>query len=111
MNRPLNERLYKEVKLIADIIYKKPSAYKSGYIVKEYKRRGGEYSGKKTTEGLSRWYRENWENIAKNGYPVYRPTKIVNANTPLTVDEIPPARLREQIALKQRIRSRNLPAF
>ena len=111
MNRPLNERLYKEVKLIADIIYKKPSAYKSGYIVKEYKRRGGEYSGKKTTAGLTAWYRENWKNIAKNGYPVYRPTKIVNANTPLTVDEIPPARLREQIALKQKIRSRNLPAF
>jgi hypothetical protein len=112
MNQPLNPSLYKEVKLIADILYKKPSAYKSGFIVKEYKRRGGEYSGKKTTEGLTAWYRENWKNIAKNGYPVYRPTKIINKNTPLTVAEIPAARLREQIALKQKIRgSKNLPPF
>jgi hypothetical protein len=112
MNQPLNPSLYKEVKLIADIIYKKPSAYKSGYIVKEYKRRGGEYSGKKTTEGLSRWYKERWADVGGLDYPVYRPTKIINKNTPLTAAEIPAARLKEQIALKQKIRgSHNLPPF
>jgi hypothetical protein len=32
---------------MADKIYSKPSAYKSGYIVKKYKELGGTYSGDK----------------------------------------------------------------
>ncbi len=43
MSIPINKKLYEEVKNKADEIYKKPSAYKSGYIVKEYKRLGGKY--------------------------------------------------------------------
>jgi hypothetical protein len=43
---------------------------------------------------------------------VYRPTKRVNKNTPLTIDEIDPANLKEQIALKQLIKGKkNLPPF
>jgi hypothetical protein len=34
---PKNKILYEKVKMMADEIYKKPSAYKSGYIVKKYK--------------------------------------------------------------------------
>jgi hypothetical protein len=40
---PINLELYSIVKKEADKLYSKPSAYKSGYIVKEYKKRGGEY--------------------------------------------------------------------
>ena len=47
MNIPMNMNLYNKVKEQADKIYKKPSAYKSGYIVKKYKELGGTYSGKK----------------------------------------------------------------
>ena len=32
---------------MADEIYEKPSAYKSGYIVKKYKELGGKYTGNK----------------------------------------------------------------
>jgi hypothetical protein len=112
MNTPLNPALYNDVKLMADIIYKKPSAYRSSWIVKTYKQRGGKYSGVKTTEGLTRWHAERWADVGGLDYPVYRPTKINNKNTPLTVAEIPAARLKQQIALKQKIRgSRNLPPF
>ncbi len=112
MNEPLDKELYKEVKLMANIIFTKPSAYKSGWIVKTYKNRGGRYSGKKTKEGLTRWYDEKWRDIGNKDYPVYRPTKRINKNTPLTVQEISPERLKEQIALKQIIKgSRNLPKF
>jgi hypothetical protein len=112
MNTPLDAALYKEVKLIADILYKKPSAYRSGFIVKEYKRRGGKYSGSKTKQGLTSWFKEGWADVGGLDYPVYRPTKIISKNTPLTVAEIPAARLKQQIALKQKIRgSRNLPPF
>ena len=43
-----NPALYEKAKAIADQKYSKPSAYKSGFIVKEYKRLGGTYSGAKT---------------------------------------------------------------
>ena len=114
MNTPLNLALYKEVKLMADIIYKKPSAYKSSWIVKTYKKRGGKYSGVKTTEGLTRWHAERWKNVNNDdlGYPVLRPTVRINKYTPLTVSEIPAARLKQQIALKQKIKDKkNLPPF
>ena len=39
----LDQALYDLVKKRADEIYKKPSAYKSGYIVKTYKELGGRY--------------------------------------------------------------------
>jgi hypothetical protein len=57
---------------------------------------------------------ESWKNISPNNdmYPTYRPTKRVNKNTPLTVDEIPIERLKEQIKLKQMYRGdKNLPKF
>ena len=109
---PINLELYNIVKKEADRLYSKPSAYKSGYIVKQYKKRGGEYSGKKTNTGLTRWYKEQWKDIGKKSYPVYRPTKRITKDTPLTADEIDPVQAVKQIALKQRIRgSKNLPKF
>ena len=43
-----------------------PSAYASGWVVREYKRRGGKYRGKKNIhEGLARWFAEKWINVCK----------------------------------------------
>jgi hypothetical protein len=113
MNKPLDEELYEIVKYIADIKYKKNSAYKSGFQVKLYKELGGEYSGTKTDEGLSRWYKEEWKDYGNKDYPVYRPSKKIDKKkTPLTVDEIDPKNLKEQIKLKQLIKGdSNLPKF
>jgi len=109
---PINLELYNIVKKEANRIYSKPSAYKSGYIVKEYKKRGGEYSGKKTNTGLTRWYKEQWKDIGNKSYPVYRPTKRITKDTPLTASEIDPVQAVKQIALKQKIRgNQNLPKF
>ena len=41
MSEPADKDLYKRVKMYADMVYDKPSAYKSGYIVKKYKELGG----------------------------------------------------------------------
>ena len=118
MNVPTDPILYNQVKKEADKIYMKPSAYKSGYIVKKYKSLGGTYTGKKTTEGLTSWYKAAWMDVGKRSdsrqslYPVYRPTKRVNKNTPLLVSEIDPKNLKKQIALKQKIKGNsNLPPF
>ena len=110
MSTPNDLKLYQHVKLLADKTYKKPSAYKSGFIVKEYKRLGGTYSGDMKNVGLTRWFKEKWEDVGGRSYPVYRPTIRVNKNTPLLASEIDKANLRKQIALKQKIKGeKNLP--
>jgi hypothetical protein len=43
MPKILDEELYDRVKKEVDKIYTKPSAYKSGFIVKRYKELGGKY--------------------------------------------------------------------
>jgi len=113
MSIPTNKTLYNKVKKEADKVYDKPSAYKSGWIVKEYKKRGGEYAGKKKeNKGLDRWYKEDWEDIGGKEYPVYRPTKRITKDTPLTESEISPTQLKKQIKKKQQIKGdANLPAF
>jgi len=112
MPTPTNQALYDKVKREADDKYAKPSAYKSGWIVKTYKDRGGKYSGKKEVKGLTRWYKEDWKDVGNKEYPVYRPTRRVNKDTPLTADEIDRTQLRQQIALKQIVKGdSNLPPF
>jgi hypothetical protein len=106
-------KLYEKVKEYADQIYQKPSAYKSGFIVKTYKELGGTYTNDNKPKNLKRWYLENWENISKpNEYPVLRPTKKISKKTPLTANEISPLNLRKQIKLKQYYQGKkNLPPF
>ena len=109
-----DENLYEKVKKMADQIYKKSSAYKSGYIVKKYKELGGTYSDDKQSKELKRWFEAKWININpnKNQYPVYRPTIRVNKDTPLTVSEIDKKQLQQLIKLKQKIKgAKNLPPF
>jgi hypothetical protein len=107
-----NPKLYEEVKKYVDSIYKKPSAYKSGFLVKKYKELGGTYSDDDKEKQLKRWFSESWKNVAnKQQYPVLRPSIIVNKNTPLTIQEIDPKNLQDQIRLKQKLRGKYLPPF
>jgi hypothetical protein len=107
-----NPELYEKAKRIVYQEYPQRSAYRSGQLVKRYKEMGGTYSGKKDNSGLTRWFKENWKDIGGLEYPVYRPTKRVNKNTPLIPDEIDPENLLQQILLKQKYKGdKNLPAF
>lgn len=104
--------LYDKARAIADKIYKKPSAYKSGFIVKKYKELGGKYTDDKEPKNLKRWFKEDWKDIGNKEYPVYRPTKRITKATPLTADEIDPKQAKKQIELKQKIKGEyNLPKF
>ena len=104
--------LYSLVKQYADLVYKKPSAYKSGYLVQLYKRLGGTYSEDHEPKKLKEWFDASWVDVGNKDYPVFRPTVRVNKSTPLTVQEIDPQNLKEQIALKQKIKGqKNLPTF
>jgi len=108
----LDKRLYDAVKKHADTIYDKPSAYKSGYIVRKYLECGGRYSEDNEPKKLKVWFQEKWTDVGDESYPVYRPTKRVNKDTPLLASEIDPKNLKKQIALKQVYRGeRNLSPF
>jgi len=112
-NIPNDKALYARVKQEADEKYKTHGAYKSAWVVREYKKRGGTYSGKKAKGGLTQWFKENWKNVAKEGqYPVLRPTKRVSKDTPLTVKEISKSQLEKQVKAKQKIKDKgNLKPF
>ena len=109
---PKDKQLYEKTKRMADEVYKKPSAYKSGYIVKKYKEMGGTFENDGKEKPLKRWFKEKWEDVGHKDYPVYRPTKRINSKTPLTLNEIDKDNLKEQIKLKQKIEgNKNLPPF
>jgi hypothetical protein len=100
----VDKDLYNYVKSEADKIYKKSSAYKSGYIVKRYKELGGRYKDDDKEKKLKRWFLEEWKDIGYKEYPVFRPTVRVNNKTPLTVNEIDKKNLKSQIKTKQIIK-------
>lgn len=113
-----NKNLYERAKKEIYAIYKKPSAYRSGAVIKRYKELGGTYgdSNKPKNTGLSRWFREKWTDVNPNKgintYPVFRPTIRITKDTPLTVSEISKKNLIEQSKLKQKIKGKkNLPPF
>lgn len=116
---PKDTKLLEKAKEIANNTYNKPSAYKSGFIVKKYKelykdKYGSEnaYKDDGKEKNLKRWYNEKWTNLSIGGYPTYRPTVRINKNTPKTVSEISDKRIKEQIVLKQKIKgNKNLPKF
>jgi len=101
MNVPNDEKMYN---IIKKAIYKKNqkhSAYRSGMIVQTYKKKFREkygkkqpYKGKKTQKrGLKRWFKEKWVNQrGKVGYKykndIYRPSKRITKNTPVTHKEL-----------------------
>jgi hypothetical protein len=93
MSNIINKKLYEKVKkeLYAEI--PKHSAYRSGLLVKLYKKRGGKYSGEKPKGGLTRWFKEDWrtekgKKTYKEGGTIFRPTKRINKNTPKTMGEL-----------------------
>ena len=62
MPEPTNKKLYEEVKKEIYAKHPKHSAYRSGLLVQEYKKRGGTYSGDKSKGSLGRWFKEDWKN-------------------------------------------------
>ena len=127
MPLPIDAGLYQEAKDFIMSKYKKNSAFASGAIVKHYKqqfaKKYGEdtppYSNDNKPKNLKRWFEEKWVDInpvlgihSDSAYPVFRPTKHIDSNTPTLFQAIPMDRLKEQIKLKQKYKGeKNLPDF
>ena len=114
MNKPTDTVLYNKVKNRIIKANPKNSAYRSGLIVKDYKDalkkkspNKKPYTGTKTKEGLSRWYREDWRNQRGGiGYSskgdIYRPTKKISDKTPSTFSQLNKIRIKKAMEEKRR---------
>lgn len=132
MPEPINKSLYERVKKMADKKFlSKTGIYKSSWIVKEYKRLGGKYSGKKPgvkSPGLKRWYKEKWIDLnrpirnskgkivgyrscgrqnlkSKSKYPLCRPSRRVSSKTPRTYKQISRKSILKAKREKSRVKS------
>lgn len=99
-----------------------PSIYASSWVVQQYKKRGGGYSGKKPQQGLTRWYKEKWIDVCKlpkivqcgrssppkdmkkwkSTYPYCRPMYKVSKGTPRTARTFSPAQIKRRCSRKKR---------
>lgn len=111
---PKDKDLYEKIKKEIYLKYPKHSAYRSGLIVKKYKeeyekkyKNNNAYFGKKdNSKGLIRWFNEEWKNQrGEIGYKkkgdIYRPTKRINKDTPITINELTKKQIENAIKEKK----------
>lgn len=120
--KPVDTKLYNKVKAEAKKKFDVwPSIYASSWLVREYKKRGGKYKGKRdASQGLERWYTEKWIDVCKlpkkvkcgrpkggfkdyaKKYPYCRPSVRVNSRTPKTAGELTKAQKKKLCAKKRK---------
>ena len=115
---PTNKKLYSSVVADAKRRFAAwPSAYASGWVVQEYKRRGGSYAqGSRSRSPLRRWYQEKWIDVcskkrrpcgrpvgSKRPYPYCRTSRRISRATPRTVGELSPQQRRRLCSQKRRL--------
>lgn len=109
-NNVINKKLYESIKekIKKSIKGRRWGAYDSGRLVKEYKKKGGKYSGKKGKTPLGRWYKEKW--IDACSWPKKKPCgrktneKIAYCRPSVRVDSATPKLI--QSLSKKQIKSR-----
>lgn len=127
MTQIQNMRLYEKIKDEAKAKFKHwPSAYASGWVVKEYKKRGGQYnSGYRSKSPLKRWFNEKWVNVCEypkivpcgrsksvsKKYPYCRPLRRINKRTPVTVTELSSRKRRQLCKSKRRNPKKTQPSL
>jgi hypothetical protein len=122
----INKKLYLKIKtkIQKDVKKKKRrwGAYDSGRLVREYKQSGGKYSGyknsyNKKSSNLNRWYKEKWIDACvwpkrkscgrtkpsiKSKVTYCRPSKIVDSNTPTTIQELTKTQIKTRCSAKSK---------
>ena len=119
-----NHKLYKKIKSKirkdVDKNNRQWGAYDSGRLVKEYKKAGGTYTGKKSKNSpLNRWYKEKWINVCqlpkkvpcgrpkivlkswKKKFPYCRPSIRVTKSTPKTSKELTTGQIKSRCKKKK----------
>lgn len=121
MPQPVNKELYERVKEMASKKFEaRTGAYRSMWIVRKYKELGGTYHDDNKPKNLNRWLDEKWVNLnapKKDGgyeecgkrnkdgkYPLCRPSKTINKDTPKKYQDISKSNIRSVNLAKQRIK-------
>lgn len=115
---PIDKKLYLQVVNDAKRTFKVwPSAYASGWVVHEYKRRGGAYQLSRQTSSLKRWFDEKWVDVCylpkivpcgrttddrNHPYPYCRPLHRITPSTPQTLRELSRNELKSRCRRKRR---------
>lgn len=120
--QPTDLKLYNKIKKKVYKKIPKHSAYRSGIVVQQYKKKFREkygnknpYSGKKTVKrGLKRWFKEKWVNQrGEVGYKykndIYRPSKRITKKTPTTHSELTKKQIKR--ARKEKYRTGRVKRF
>ena len=126
---PKNKKLYNSIVKKAKAKFSTwPSAYASGWVVKEYKKGGGKYIGKKPSKssGLQRWFSEKWINVCKlpkkvpcgrptanvtdwkKKYPYCRPSIKINKSTPVIASKLSKSEITSRCKRKKSNPSRRI---
>jgi hypothetical protein len=121
MSEPLDKGLYQKAKEMANKTYgSHTSAFRSMAISRNYMKMGGKYSGRKSSK-LESWRREGWidlnqpngkggyfpcghKNTQNNKYPLCRPSKTINSETPRKYQDISESSIRKANIEKQKIK-------
>ena len=117
---PTDLNLYNKIKKEVYAKYPKHSLFRSALLVNEYKKQGGEYSGKESNEkmNIKKWFGQEWisandylrdkiepcgssdTKTKYNEYPLCRPKKIL--------EEMPKPQIKKLIEEKNKLKSGHL---
>jgi hypothetical protein len=120
MSIPTNKTLYNEVKAEAKKKYRFTSLCSSAWIQREYKRRGGTFSGTNENK-TTRWFKEKWVQVIpflKSGKVVEcsadtedikacRPLHRISDDTPITLPELLDLHPKSEILVMARKKNKN----
>lgn len=112
----VNKKLYESIKkkIRKSIKGRRWGAYDSGRLVREYKAKGGKYTGSKGKTNLGRWYKEKWVDAcawpkkkacgrkSKEKIAYCRPSKRVDSKTPKLVQELTKAQIKSRCSKKKK---------
>ena len=121
----VNKKLYDSIKskIKSSIKGRRWGAYDSGRLVREYKSKGGKYTGGKGKTNLSRWYKEKWVDACtwpkrkpcgrktKESIAYCRPSKKVDSKTPKLVQKLTAAQRKSRCARKKKSPMKRVTKF
>ena len=115
-NKALYQRIKNKIRKDVDKKGRRWGAYDSGRLVREYKEKGGTYSGnKKNNSDLSRWYREKWIDAcvwpkikscgrtkSREKIAYCRPSKRVDSKTPKLIQDLTKSQIKSRCSKKRK---------
>lgn len=117
-NKALYQRIKNKIRKEVDKKGRRWGAYDSGRLVREYKEKGGKYSGsknKKEKSNLSRWYKEKWVDAcswpkrkscgrtkSKEKIAYCRPSKKVDSKTPKLIQDLTKTQIKSRCTKKKK---------